>query len=261
MKYFLFFFLIVTIGHSQTGKITYSAVFNFGGSSIHQTKNDLYFTNVASFYQSQIRMDEKSEREEEKKKTSENTRAVDINITVGTDSIGDVYYHNLKSRNIICRGAIYENRDLNYYIYEDNTNIKWKLLDEFKNISGYKCQKAATKFRGRNYEAWFTSEIPLSFGPWKFNGLPGLILEVYDQTGEVYFTAEYIQIPYAEAAKKVQKPSDDPIIDHQEFISKAKNIGVGISQAMIARMPEGSKLESIERKYNGLELEYEWDKE
>ena len=45
---------------------------------------------------------------------------------------------------------------------------------------GYPCQKATATFRGRDYEAWFTPEIPVNDGPWKFFGLPGLILKVTD---------------------------------------------------------------------------------
>lgn len=51
---------------------------------------------------------------------------------------------------------------------------------ETRNIQGYDCSKASTPFRGRDYIAWFTPDIPVPFGPWKFGGLPGLILEVQD---------------------------------------------------------------------------------
>lgn len=41
---------------------------------------------------------------------------------------------------------------------------------------------------GRQWIAWFTSEIPLSEGPYKFGGLPGLILEVADSEGDYRYT-------------------------------------------------------------------------
>ena len=50
------------------------------------------------------------------------------------------------------------------------------------------CQKALGEFRGRKYIAWFTSDIPLSDGPWKFCGLPGLILAVQDTEAYFVFT-------------------------------------------------------------------------
>jgi GLPGLI family protein len=63
---------------------------------------------------------------------------------------------------------------------EDVPKQNWKILNEAKDFNGYKCQKATCTFRGRNYEAWFTREIQIKEGPWKFNGLPGLIVRVYD---------------------------------------------------------------------------------
>ncbi|MCH4896235.1 GLPGLI family protein [Marinilabiliaceae bacterium JC040] len=70
-----------------------------------------------------------------------------------------------------------------YYDYPKKIN--WKLKNGEKKILGFVCRRADCKFRGRNYIAWFTEEIPLSEGPWKFRGLPGLILEITD-TDRVY---------------------------------------------------------------------------
>jgi len=47
-------------------------------------------------------------------------------------------------------------------------------------VAGYLCRKAVCSFRGRVIEAWFSPDIPINNGPWKFGGLPGLILKLYD---------------------------------------------------------------------------------
>ena len=68
----------------------------------------------------------------------------------------------------------------NFQYVQDLDLLDWEIHPESKDIAGYRAQKATTSFAGRNYVAWFTSEIPLPDGPYKFNGLPGLILEISD---------------------------------------------------------------------------------
>lgn len=65
--------------------------------------------------------------------------------------------------------------------YKENPKIKWKIDKEKQNIGEYKTQKATTEFGGRKWTAWFSSEIPLQDGPYKFHGLPGLIVKIEDE--------------------------------------------------------------------------------
>jgi GLPGLI family protein len=73
------------------------------------------------------------------------------------------------------------------YYKEPVPKQDWQISNDTTTIAGYLCQKATCNFRGRNYTAWFTVDIPISMGPWKFNGLPGLILKVYDDALEYNF--------------------------------------------------------------------------
>ncbi|QCY71120.1 GLPGLI family protein [Antarcticibacterium flavum] len=82
----------------------------------------------------------------------------------------------------------------NYQYVEDLKQFEWEILPETKEITGYKVQKATTRFAGRDYIAWFTPEIPISDGPYKFNGLPGLILEIQDTRGHYSFILENFEI-------------------------------------------------------------------
>ena len=65
---------------------------------------------------------------------------------------------------------------------------QWTLTDETKEILGYKCKSAKCSFRGREYTAYYTDEIPVADGPWKFGGLPGFIMEVHDADNHYSFT-------------------------------------------------------------------------
>ena len=70
--------------------------------------------------------------------------------------------------------------------------MKWTLQKETETICGYKCQKATCHYRGRDFEAWFAPSIPIKKGPWKFGGLPGLILKVYDK--DHLYTFECVRV-------------------------------------------------------------------
>lgn len=67
------------------------------------------------------------------------------------------------------------------------------MLSRKKQIEGYACQQASCSFRGRNWTAWYTTAIPISDGPWKLWGLPGLILEAYDADNYYHFTFRGIE--------------------------------------------------------------------
>lgn len=60
-------------------------------------------------------------------------------------------------------------------------------MPEIEELYGYKIQKATTEYLGRNWIAWFTNEIQIQDGPYKFSGLPGLILKISDEKNDHVF--------------------------------------------------------------------------
>ncbi len=74
--------------------------------------------------------------------------------------------------------------------------MKWEPIPDHQYILGYICNAAKTTFRGRTYVAYYAPELPYNDGPWKFGGLPGLILEVKDQSGEFHWEAKKIILHY-----------------------------------------------------------------
>ena len=76
------------------------------------------------------------------------------------------------------------------HIYEEDApELEWEITGEHGTVASFECQKAECDFRGRRWEAWFTTEIPVGEGPWKLRGLPGLILYARDTTGQYSFEA------------------------------------------------------------------------
>ena len=82
--------------------------------------------------------------------------------------------------------------------------LQWKIEGKDSVIAGYHCQAATASLRGRRWRAWFTLDIPVSDGPWKLCGLPGLILRATDEQGYFDFDCTgvaSIEIPPIELAK------------------------------------------------------------
>lgn len=70
---------------------------------------------------------------------------------------------------------------------EQNYDYEWNLQEGQDSVLNYECKRAELYYKGRNYTAWYATEIPIPYGPWKFCGLPGLILKVKDEDGLVAY--------------------------------------------------------------------------
>jgi GLPGLI family protein len=68
------------------------------------------------------------------------------------------------------------------YFVDENIDLKWKLYPEYITVLNYKAHKATTEFGGRKWTAWFAKDIPFQDGPYKFKGLPGLIVKIEDES-------------------------------------------------------------------------------
>lgn len=130
------------------------------------------------------------------------------------------------------------------YSYEEDRPLSWKILPETTKIGEYKVQKAETDFGGRKWTAWFTTDLPYQDGPYKFTGLPGLIVKVEDAQGEYSFDlmknykiADFptmnqfgntIKVKRADYLKQQEKYKTDPM----SFMSQQGG-GGGFSQTRI----------------------------
>lgn len=79
-----------------------------------------------------------------------------------------------------------------YFKSEPVEQINWTISKDTLTILSYKCIKATARFRGRDWTAWFTQDIPITAGPWKLRGLPGLILKACDADNHYTFECKAI---------------------------------------------------------------------
>jgi GLPGLI family protein len=152
----------------------------------------------------------------------------------------DSAYSVDKSYPVLLKGKHYD-RNLNYIIEKDyakktinfydkfknadlviteNETLKWSIENEFKKINNMNCQKATADYKGRKWEAWFSKDFPVNDGPYKFSGLPGLVVMVKDSENNHVF--DLIQI------KKISVlntfiPKKNKAITNEEYRKYIKN--------------------------------------
>ncbi|MDY6025984.1 GLPGLI family protein [Bergeyella zoohelcum] len=81
-----------------------------------------------------------------------------------------------------------------YFALKRRISFQWKVIpNETKRILDYLCKKAITSFGGRDWEVWYSPDIPVHDGPYVFGQLPGLILEVKSADGEYHYQAIGLQ--------------------------------------------------------------------
>ena len=81
-----------------------------------------------------------------------------------------------------------------FLVSDSLSEMKWKVsADEQKDILGYTCMKAVLKDTSSNLlVAFFTPQIPLPYGPDKYAGLPGVILEI--QSAQTHIIATEVKL-------------------------------------------------------------------
>lgn len=135
-----------------------------------------------------------------------------------------------------------EDNTINYYEsllkykfnYTELSNFNWKLLSEKSKIGDFNCQKAITNYGGRTWIAWYTTEIPIYDGPYKFNNLPGLIVKVSDTKNNYSFDLISIKkgILFENTILKDSYFTQHKKISKEEYFKAVNNINENIINEM-----------------------------
>lgn len=128
-----------------------------------------------------------------------------------------------------------------------NSDSNWQITKESKLISGYKCYKAIythkrydeidKKYSYSKTYAWFTPNIAIPFGPTKYRGLPGLILQIRPYGGKLYFTAKSIK----KTNEKITKIQDDNSLSEDEFAKLTSKENSAVRKMIKERLDSKNK--------------------
>jgi GLPGLI family protein len=124
---------------------------------------------------------------------TENPKPVgsDPNFVENPNQRKDQLFKDFKARAIYCDYRILQGT---FYLRDTINLFNWELIDSTRKILGYNCLMAKTAFRGRNFTVFYTRDIPVADGPWKFNGLPGLILYAFSNDGSERYIFECVSV-------------------------------------------------------------------
>ena len=207
-------------------------------------------------------------------------------ISVSKRQGGEITYEVEKTYPAFKTSLITDIGNDTYKVTEDR-KIIWKILPDKKQIAGYMTQKAQTEFAGRKWDAWFTTEVPIQDGPYKFSGLPGLIVEISDDTGGhklelkglkkiadkpveelntqgrdiPILRKKPIDVSRAQYVKQLKQYQNDPVQGMRELLSRPNStVKINISgkeisdPAEILRAMEQNAKDEMARNNNKIEL-------
>ncbi|MEW5675938.1 GLPGLI family protein [Flavobacterium enshiense] len=209
-----FFFAFIASAQQHKGIVYYGSINAIGTGNAKGPDSNAYliFNKTQSYYVTAKDSLEKAERINEQKtflKDDDSGGAIYNGMKVSAQ--GDQVVYNLKNK-IIHSNILYGKQ---IYVVENAEKIHWKILPDIKKIGKFTVKKAIANFRGRKYTAWYTPEITVPYGPWKLNGLPGLILEAYDEGKFAYWYFKSFEYPTAnkENVNNIRKGKNEKPID------------------------------------------------
>lgn len=184
-----------------------------------------------------------------------------------TDSIrsqiikGSSDYHMSKQKHLVLEEKFWNRKRV---VIKDSVSFEWKLIPkEKKEILGLMCLSAETTFRGRDYTVWYSPEIPIPSGPWKFYGLPGLILKADSKDKKISFIATSLSNKYDEKLHEKYSLIYDDLLssetwDRKDFVKTSYESNEKHEKAFKSSM-EGAENNSYSKTSIEKDLSYNSD--
>ena len=255
---FFFFLSIIVCGQNSINKnyqIEYRLEYLSDSTDVNNSKKEdftLFIDNNKSYFTSNIFL---------KRDSIINSLKINNNLELNFSKMP-----NTRFKYVIVK----ENNTINYYEsllkykfnYNEESAFNWQLLNEKTKIDNFICQKAVANYGGRTWIAWYTTEIPIYDGPYKFNNLPGIIVKISDTNNNYSFNLISIRkdVIIDNTVFKENYFNQHKKITKEEYFKAVNNINENIINEMSASgftvAPESvEKVKSnIRRRNNPIEL-------
>jgi GLPGLI family protein len=184
----LLIILIANFAIAQNQRFAYEYRFIPDSTKMENVEKELMYLDItkdgSKFYSREVFVSD-STMNAEFEKQIKTSGSMNVNIKMGQRN-GKVRYKVFKTYPDY-KTFFISQMGMDSYKVLDDREIVWKILPDRVKIGEFNAQKATTEMYGRKWIAWFTSEIPLQDGPYKFHGLPGLIVKISDASNSHVF--------------------------------------------------------------------------
>ncbi|MFN7117959.1 MAG: GLPGLI family protein [Saprospiraceae bacterium] len=253
MKYLFSVVIILSLGVTAWGQEHFEVYYKYLNIGNNIASEAILYTDsrtsIFIFEKKEDDFSEKTDVDEEG----------NIYISLGsTDTEGKKIYKDFTNKKLIFRDFIVSGKQTKAVIVEEKLpELQWVLKSATKKIGKYDCALAEVDFRGRAYEVWYTKDIPIQNGPWKFQGLPGLIIEVSSKDKNVYFVLEKIKVMPGKLIANI--PQSGISISFDEYVESKNKAVESFLEMLNSKLPRGAKITSISTENYNIEKKFEQD--
>ena len=165
---------------AQKTRVIYEYQFRPDSTKIDSLKTEWMYLDInkngSKYYSKKNFESDSIVAESIKKQMASGAKSISVSRNSNGDEVKDEVEKTYPNYHIYLISALGNDA---YKVLEDR-KPNWKIQPDKKQISTFKVQKATTNFAGRKWIAWFTTDVPVQDGPYKFSGLPGLIVKISD---------------------------------------------------------------------------------
>lgn len=189
--FFVLFFTVVSYG--QTTRFVYETLVNPDSINLVSMKSERTFLDIKGDHslfisENKLKRDSLFTAVRSEMKKLHKKEEKDFSKIEGKKNFEPTFFEYFITKTIPGQKVYYYEKAAGRQIYyQEDRPVKWDVTNIVEKQNGYSAQKAVAEFGGRVWTAWFTKEIPFSDGPYKFSGLPGLIVKLEDDKGDYKF--------------------------------------------------------------------------